>query len=64
MSPETERLRNDLADRMDVYEPDDCSPGFIKATTALFDLYIGDQLDERPAPVLQLVGPRKGARPV
>jgi hypothetical protein len=44
-----------LADRMDVLPPEDWSPGFIKAMIALFDLYIGDQLHERPAPVLQLV---------
>jgi hypothetical protein len=55
MSPEVEWLRHALADRMDVLPPEDWSPGFIKAMIALFDLYIGDQLHERPAPVLQLV---------
>jgi hypothetical protein len=58
MSPETDRLLNELADRQDVLPPAAWSPGFIKAMTALFDLYIGDQLHERPAPVLQLVGPK------
>jgi hypothetical protein len=43
--------------------PEDWSPGFIKAVTALFDLYIGDQLHERPAPVLQLVKPDEGTKP-
>jgi hypothetical protein len=55
MSPETERLRHELADRMRVLPPRDWSPGLIKAITALLDLYIGDQLQERPAVVLQLV---------
>jgi hypothetical protein len=54
-SPEIEYLRNELADRMDLLPPDDWSPGLIKAMTALFDLYLGDRLQERPAAVLQLV---------
>ena len=62
MSPEVEYWRNQLADRMDVHPIADWSPGFIKAVTALLDLYIGDQLHERPAPVLQLVAPTKGGR--
>jgi hypothetical protein len=64
MSPETESLRHALADRMDVLPPEDWSPGFIKAMTALFDLYIGDQLHERPATVLQLVKPVEGTKPL
>jgi hypothetical protein len=63
MSPETERLRYDLADRLEVHPVRDWSPGFIKAVTALLDLYIGDQLHERPAPVLQLVKPVEGTKP-
>jgi hypothetical protein len=55
LSPGTERLRHELADRLDVHPVRDWSPGFIKAVTALLDLYIGDQLNERPAPVLQLI---------
>jgi hypothetical protein len=31
--------------------------------TALLDLYIGDQLHERPAAVLQLVKPVDGTKP-
>ena len=59
---EIERLRHTLADRLDEHPVRDWSPGFIKAVTALLDLYIGDQLNERPAPVLQLV-PREPERP-
>jgi hypothetical protein len=62
VSPETERLRHALADRLDVHPVSCWSPGFIKAVTALLDLYIGDQLNERPAPVLQLVKP-DGTKP-
>jgi hypothetical protein len=61
--PETERLRHELADRLDVHPVISWSPGFIKAVTALLDLYIGDQLNERPAVVLQLVRPTKSERP-
>ena len=48
ISPETERLRHELADRLDVHPVEDWSPGFIKAVTALLDLYIGDQLSLDP----------------
>jgi hypothetical protein len=62
MSPDIEYLRNQLADRLDEHPVRKWSPGFIKAVTALLDLYIGDQLNERPAPVLHIVGPRKAPR--
>jgi hypothetical protein len=63
MPPGTERLRHELADRLHVQPVISWSSGFINAVTALFDLYIGDQLHERPAPVLQLVKPGEGAKP-
>lgn len=63
VSPEVEYWRNQLADRLDDHPVREWSLGFIKAVTALLDLYIGDQLHERPAPVLQLISPTKGGRP-
>jgi hypothetical protein len=57
LDKETEFYRNELADRMDVHPVTEWSPQFLRAVIALLDLEV-----KPPAPVLQLVGPRKAPR--
>ncbi|MDX1883040.1 hypothetical protein [Mycolicibacterium sp. 120270] len=56
MSPETEALRHQLADRLDVHPVSLWSPSLLKAVTALLEVELGGGLGEA-APVLKLVRP-------
>ena len=63
MSPETERLRHELADLLDIHPMAQWSPPSLRALIALLELEMCGGINDQPAPVLQLVGPRKGQRP-
>jgi hypothetical protein len=55
MSPETERLRNEVADVWDIHPVEQWSPAFLRAMIALLEIEISSGISEHPAPVLQLV---------
>lgn len=63
MSPETERLRNEVADLWEIHPAAQWSPAFLRALIALFELdIITGAINEQPAPVLQLVPRTKGGK--
>jgi hypothetical protein len=55
MSPEAERLRHELADRLDVYPAREWSPAMTRVMISLLDLYIDGEVHDALAPVLTLV---------
>lgn len=52
---DTERLRHELADRLDVLPPRTWEPELLQAVCALLDIYIEGGAANRPASVLHLV---------
>ena len=57
MSPETEALRHQLADRLDGHPVREWSAPLLAAIIGVLDVVISEGLQERPAVVLQLVPP-------
>jgi hypothetical protein len=51
---DTKYLRNQLASRIEAHPPDDWSPAFLMALTAVFDLHFAEGGTNK-APVLQLI---------
>ena len=50
MSPETEQLRHELADRFDAHPASEWSANLIRAVTAVLDLYMAEEAQMTPEP--------------